>query len=45
MQGSVLAEVAVNAIRNGPKWIPAEQYGRKVNAFREQPVSFTVQEN
>ena len=39
MKGSKLAEVAVNAIRRGPNWIPAEQNGRKVNAYRIQPVT------
>jgi hypothetical protein len=42
MKGTKLAEVAVRAIANGPKWIPAVQYGRKVNAYREQPVTFTI---
>jgi Uncharacterized protein conserved in bacteria len=42
MKGSKLAEVAVNAIRKGPKWVPAMQYGRLVNAYREQPVTFTI---
>ena len=44
MQGSKLAKIAVNAVLKGPKWIPASQYGRKVNAFREQPVTFSVQQ-
>ncbi|HEU5052986.1 MAG TPA: energy transducer TonB [Hanamia sp.] len=39
MKGSKLAEVAVNAIRNGPKWVPAQQNGRYVNAYRLQPVT------
>jgi protein TonB len=39
MKGTKLAEVAVNAIRNGPKWIPAQQNGRQVNAYRLQPVT------
>lgn len=39
MKGSKLAEVAVNAIRKGPKWIPALQNGRYVNAYRIQPVT------
>lgn len=39
MKGTKLAEIAVNAIRKGPKWIPAEQNGRKVNAYRLQPVT------
>jgi protein TonB len=41
MKGSKLAEVAVNAIRKGPKWIPAQQNGRMVNAYRLQPVTLT----
>jgi len=44
MKGSKLAEVAENAIRKGPKWTPAEQNGRHVNAYREQPVTFTIQD-
>lgn len=44
MKGSKLAEIAVNAIRKGPKWTPAQQNGRHVNAYREQPVTFTIQD-
>ena len=39
MKGTKLAEIAVNAIRKGPKWIPAQQNGRYVNAYRVQPVT------
>jgi protein TonB len=39
MKGSKLAEIAVNAIRKGPKWTPAQQNGRFVNAYRLQPVT------
>ena len=39
MQGSKLAEVATNIIRKGPNWIPAQQNGRMVNAYRLQLVS------
>lgn len=39
MKGSKLAQVAVNAIRKGPKWTPAQQNGRYVNAYRLQPVT------
>ena len=39
MKGTKLAQVAVNAIRKGPNWIPAEQNGSKVNAYRLQPVT------
>ena len=45
MKGSKLAEVAVNAIRKGPKWIPAQQNGRQVNAYRLQPVTLTNPDN
>ena len=34
-----LAEIAVNAIRKGPRWKPAQQNGRNVTAFRLQPVT------
>lgn len=39
MQGTKLAQVAVNSIRKGPKWIPAIQNGTNVNAVRLQPVT------
>jgi antitoxin component YwqK of YwqJK toxin-antitoxin module len=39
MLASKLAEVAINAIRKGPNWIPARQYGRPVKAYRLQPVT------
>ena len=39
MQGTTLAEVAVNAIRSGPRWVPAQQKGHAVNAYRLQPVT------
>ena len=42
MKGTKLAEVAVNAIRKGPRWIPARQNGTAVNAYRQQPVSFQI---
>ncbi|MEP6628025.1 MAG: energy transducer TonB, partial [Ginsengibacter sp.] len=41
MKGTKLAEIAVNAIRKGPKWTPAQQNGRQVNAYRLQPVTLT----
>lgn len=40
MPDSRLAKVAIEAILKGPKWIPAEDNGSKVNAYRIQPVSF-----
>lgn len=34
---------AVNAIRKGTKWMPAEQNGRKVKAYRTQPIIFSIE--
>lgn len=42
MKGTKLAEIAVNAIRKGPKWVPAMQNGRAVNAYRQQPITFKI---
>jgi protein TonB len=42
MQGSKLAEIAVNVIRRGPKWEAAQQNGRKVKAFRRQKITFQM---
>ncbi len=42
--GTKLGEVAVNAIKKGPKWKPAIQNGRQVNAYRRQPVTFQLME-
>lgn len=41
---SKLAEIAIAAIKRGPKWTPAEQNGRKVKAYRRQPITFKLQE-
>jgi protein TonB len=40
MKDSVLARIVVDAIVNGPKWIPDQQNGRLVKAYKEQPVTF-----
>jgi periplasmic protein TonB len=37
------AEV-IRMIKRSPKWIPAQQEGRFVNAYRQQPVTFVVEE-
>ncbi len=39
MKGTKLAEIATNAIRNGPDWLPAHQNGSVVNAYRVQPIT------
>jgi protein TonB len=35
---------AVKVIKKGPKWTPALQNGRHVNAYRRQPITFVVGE-
>jgi len=40
--GFGMEEEAVRAIRKGPKWTPAIQNGRQVNAYRQQPITFVV---
>jgi protein TonB len=40
-----MEEEAVRAIKWGPKWKPAIQNGRNVNAYRQQPITFVVAEN
>ena len=37
--GKLLGKIGVDAIKNGPKWIPAQQNGRYVNAYRLQPIT------
>lgn len=39
MKKTKLAQVAIEAIEYGPKWIPAQQDGKFVNAYRVQPVT------
>jgi periplasmic protein TonB len=42
--GYGLEPEAVRVIKKGPKWTPAIQNGRSVNAYRKQPITFQVQE-
>jgi protein TonB len=42
--GYGMEEEAVRAIKLGPKWKPAQQNGRSVNAYRIQPIIFQVEE-
>jgi hypothetical protein len=44
MKGTELAEVAVNAIKQGPKWIPGKQNGHVVNSYLIQPVTFSLKD-
>jgi N-acetylmuramoyl-L-alanine amidase len=45
MEGTELAKVSVNAVKHGPKWIPASQNGRPVAAYRLQPVTLQQPNN
>jgi len=40
--GYGMEEEAVKVIKRGPKWTPALQNGRHVNAYRRQPITFVV---
>lgn len=42
--GYGMEEEAVRVIKRGPKWTPAIQNGRQVNAYRSQPITFVVSE-
>jgi Gram-negative bacterial TonB protein C-terminal len=42
--GYGMEKEVVRIIKKGPLWIPALQYGRKVKAYRKQPVTFVVYE-
>jgi periplasmic protein TonB len=39
MKKTLLAKIAIEAIENGPKWIPAVQNGKPVKAYRLQPIT------
>jgi protein TonB len=42
--GYGMEDEAVKVIKKGPPWTPAIQNGRKVKAYRKQPITFVVQE-
>ena len=39
-KGYGMEEEAIKVIKKGPNWEPAIQNGRKVNAYRKQPITF-----
>ncbi len=41
MKRTKLAKLAVEIIESSPRWKPAMQNGKAVNAYREQPITFT----
>ncbi len=42
--GYGLALGAINVVRTGPKWKPAEQNNRKVRSYHTQPITFVISE-
>ena len=40
--GYGMEEEVTRVIKKGPKWTPAYQDGKAVNAYRQQPVTFVV---
>ncbi|RYD82548.1 MAG: hypothetical protein EOP53_03420 [Sphingobacteriales bacterium] len=42
--GTKTAQACIDLIRKGPKWKPALQNGKPVNAIRKQPITFVIQE-
>ncbi len=42
--GSKTALHCIEVIKNAPKWQPAVQNGRKVNAYKKQPFTFVIEE-
>lgn len=40
--GYGMEEEAMRVIKKAPAWVPAEQNGRKVKAYRKQPITFVV---
>jgi len=42
--GYGMEDEAIKIIKRGPKWKPALQNGRNVNAYRRQPITFVVEE-
>lgn len=40
--GYGMEQEAIRVIKKGPKWKPAEQNGRIVNAYRRQPITYVV---
>lgn len=43
-KGSKTAQMCVDFIKNGPKWLPGRQNNRIVNSYKKQPITFVVQE-
>jgi len=42
-KGSKTAQHCIDLIKNAGKWLPALQNGKKVNAYRKQPITFLIE--
>ncbi|MGC4103363.1 N-acetylmuramoyl-L-alanine amidase [Ferruginibacter sp.] len=42
-KGSKTAQHCIDLIKKSANWIPAMQNGRKVNAYRKQPITFVIE--
>jgi protein TonB len=42
--GYGLEEEAIRVVKKSKKWLPAVQNGRKVKAYRKQPITFVIEE-
>ncbi|MEP7142120.1 MAG: N-acetylmuramoyl-L-alanine amidase [Ferruginibacter sp.] len=40
---SKTAKQCIELIKNGPRWIPAKQNGKIVNAYKKQPITFVIE--
>ncbi|MEP6710948.1 MAG: M56/M15 family metallopeptidase [Ferruginibacter sp.] len=43
--GSKTAQMCIDLIKKGPKWMPAKQNNNIVKAYRKQPITFVVAED
>lgn len=44
MKGTRFAALMVDAVKNGPAWVPARQNGIRVASIKKQPVTFQIAE-
>jgi periplasmic protein TonB len=38
-----LRKTAIDVLRQSPNWIPAQQFGRRVKAYKKQPIVFRLE--
>lgn len=44
MEGTFLGQILFDAIKNGPRWIPATSNGKKIRSIHKQPVTLQIQD-